>query len=200
VPLFHCFETYQGPFVQQGQVFFSSCYLGVGAVALGLLGVWRARHWRAWVLGLVALFGLIAALGENGHLYSWMRELVPVLGVGRYPVKFMILPAFAFPLLAGFALNWWKGRPVSEWRTDRNGFLVIGMVLLGSIGAFLWFVWRYPFQLDQWPATWHNAVWRVVFLLAMLGAVVCLPRLRRPNSIIAVELGILVLLAVDVSS
>jgi hypothetical protein len=48
--------------------------------------------------------GLIAALGEYGYLYSWMRRFVPLLGVGRYPVKFMALPAFAAPLLGAFAV------------------------------------------------------------------------------------------------
>src|SRR5439155_10797981 len=87
VPLFHCFESYQGPFIQEGQAFFSSCYLGAGVLALALIGVWRAGNWRAKLLGAFTLFALIAALAENGHLYSWMKSLIRLLGVARYPVK-----------------------------------------------------------------------------------------------------------------
>src|SRR5436305_8490247 len=61
VPLFHCFETYQGPFVQRGQAFFSSCFLGAGLLGLAFIGGWRARRWRAWLLGFLTLFGFIAA-------------------------------------------------------------------------------------------------------------------------------------------
>ncbi len=211
VPLFHCFQCYQGPFVQQGQAFFSSCYLGAGLLALGVTGAWRGGHWRGWILGLSALFGLIAALGENGHLYVWMKRLVPLLGVGRYPVKFMLLPAFALPLLAGFAISWWMGQETERSRaaalpptrllnggeSPRLWFLSLGTILLAGTAAILWFGHRYPFELDQWPATWHNAVWRVVFLAAILGGISVLPGLTRRASIAAVAAGILVLLALD---
>src|SRR5260221_521520 len=219
VPLFHNFQCFQGPFVQHGQAFFSSCYLGAGLLALGVTGAWRGGHWRGWILGLSALFGLIAALGEDGHLYVWMKQLVPLMGVGRYPVKFMLLPAFALPLLAGFAISWWmkqgantlelaegdesctallpKSRVLGDGESPRVWFLSVGIMLAASIAFILWFGHRYPFTLDQWPATWHNAVWRVMFLAAILGGVILLPGLRRRASIPAAAAGILVLLALD---
>ena len=253
VPLFHCFESYQGPFIQEGQAFFSSCYLGAGVLALALIGVWRAGNWRAKLLGAFTLFALIAALAENGHLYSWMKSLIPLLGVARYPVKFMVLSAFAVPLLAGFAIGWWRQRPATESRRaardavreamhedgeqaslrdaefapvpdrglkptatgtaslrDAAWFVGVGGVLLGTMGAILWFAYQYPFPLDQWPVTWHNTAWRAVFLLGVLGAVVLLPRLRASGEIenegkaraiySALPAAILILLALDVST
>jgi len=198
VPLFHCFQTYQGPFVQNGQAFFSSCYLGAGLVGLGWIGFWREGRWRARLLGVVALFGLIAALGDDGHLYAWIRKCVPLLGVGRYPVKFMVLPAFALPLLAAFALAWWKEESNGWWQSSQKWFWITGTVLLAGMGAILWFAFRYPFPLDQWPATWHNAGWRGLFLAGIMGGVASLPRLERGISSTVVELAILALLVVDV--
>jgi len=198
VPLFHCFETYQGPFVQQGQAFFSSYYSGIGLLALALIGAARARRWRAWVVGVFSLFGLIMALGENGHLYSWLKGAIPLLGVARYPVKFMVLVAFAFPLLAAFAIRWWTDRALMEGPRGGKLFRTVGIILAGGVVWILWFAHRYPFELDQWETTWHNAAWRLVFLAGILGATASLPRLAGGSSIVATQGGILLLLVLDV--
>jgi len=171
VPLFHCFQSCQGPFVQHGQAFFSSCYLGIGTLALGIVGGWRARHGRAWILIGVTLFGAIAALGENGHLYTWMKQLCPWIGVGRYPVKFMVLAAFALPLLGAFAVPSLAPASRSQGRPGWKALVAVGSILGGVTVALLWFTARYPFEAEQWSATWQNAAWRLVFLLAILGAV-----------------------------
>src|SRR3954462_13722026 len=65
VPLFHCFETFQGPFFQYGQEFFTSHYLGVGMVALMGWAIWKARTARLWILSLLAVVALLLAFGEN---------------------------------------------------------------------------------------------------------------------------------------
>ena len=196
-PLFHCFQCYQGPFVQQGQAFFSSCYLGVGILALAIIGAWRARQGRVWILAAFTLFGLIAALGENGHLYVWMKQALPVLGVGRYPVKFMLITAFTVPMLGAFAMAAAPRRAPASQAVCPIG---VGAVLALASGSILWFAFRYPFPLDQWTATWHNAVWRLVFLGMIIGGVVILSRLTRPASIIMAQAGLLILLALDVNT
>lgn len=200
VPLFHCFQTYQGPFVQQGQAFFSSCYLGAALLGLAAIGAWRARSWRALLLGAIALLGLIAALGESGHLYSWMKQVFPLLGVGRYPVKFMVLVAFAAPLLGAFAIAWWTAVPASEWRIEKRWFLGISFLMLAGMAAILWFAFHYPLPLDQWPATWHNAAWRAAFLIFIIGAVILLPRLAEGRFRVGLGLAILLGMTLDITT
>src|SRR5205814_5216920 len=41
VPLFHCFESFQGPFFQYGQAFLSSYYPGMPVMLLGLVALWK---------------------------------------------------------------------------------------------------------------------------------------------------------------
>ncbi len=67
VPLFHCLRNDNGVFVQAGQSWIGSYYLGVGTVALAVLAVWRARHQRVWLLAALVLFSLLMALGPRGH-------------------------------------------------------------------------------------------------------------------------------------
>ncbi|MBI3877065.1 MAG: hypothetical protein HY300_14100, partial [Verrucomicrobia bacterium] len=50
VPLFHCFQTPQGVFVQAGQSFLPSYYAGLGVLALAALAARRVRERRVWVL------------------------------------------------------------------------------------------------------------------------------------------------------
>ncbi|HTG43290.1 MAG TPA: hypothetical protein VK633_02040, partial [Verrucomicrobiae bacterium] len=51
VPLFHCFESSQGPFFQYGQEFLSSYYPGMTLLVLALCALWRTPDTRARLLG-----------------------------------------------------------------------------------------------------------------------------------------------------
>ena len=54
VPLFRYAETYQGPFLQDGQQFLSSYYLGAGILVLAIWATWRIRERRVWILAALA--------------------------------------------------------------------------------------------------------------------------------------------------
>ncbi|PYI84975.1 MAG: hypothetical protein DME26_12145 [Verrucomicrobia bacterium] len=169
VPLFHCFETPQGVFFQYDQGFLSSYYLGIGVIALAILGVASVRRAEVWLLGALALFSLIMALGESALLYSWLKRVFPPLAIGRFPVKFVFLTAFAVPLMAAFAFRW-HGASLGLHRRSANRTLcVIGGILGGLILVILWFAHRYPLPYDQWEVTRNNGFLRGVFLAAFIG-------------------------------
>jgi hypothetical protein len=105
-PLFRCFLTPQGVFFQIGQEFMTSTYLGITALLLAIFAVCRTRERRVWLIAGLTLFSLMMALGENGFLYRWIKEAVPLMGFARYPIKLVVLAAFAVPLLAAFTLKW----------------------------------------------------------------------------------------------
>jgi hypothetical protein len=94
----------EGVFFQNGQYWTSSYYLGIGALWLALLAVWKVRDRRVWLLGAMAIVALILALGENTFVYPALRKIIPLLSLMTYPIKYIIFVAFSAPLLAAFAL------------------------------------------------------------------------------------------------
>ena len=198
VPLFHCFETYQGPFFQHGQAFMTSYYLGAGILVLAVWAAWRVRERRVWLLAGAAVLGLILALGENGFLFGWLKKSLPLIGIARYPIKFVILAAFAVPLLAGFAIREFVSAKAPAPAPSRRSLLRLGTAALLLMAAVLWFARQYPYPLDQWPATWRNAAGRALVLASTLGLVLFISRRERGRWRRAAQLGLFLLLAVDV--
>ncbi len=148
LPSFHYFRTTQGTLVQEGQNFFGSYYPGLVVVALAGLAVWRVRRRMVWLLAVVCLAGLVMAWGDAFAPNRWLREWLPFAGFARYPVKFVTLAAFAFPLLAGFAVQWFsKEASYSESDFDSNlkgrslasssFHVVTGITLLLMLGLVL---------------------------------------------------------------
>jgi hypothetical protein len=94
----------EGIFFQHGQYWTSSYYLGLGTVWLALLALWKNRERRVWLLGGIAVPGLVFALGENTPVLPALRKLLPQLSFITYPIKYVSVVVFAAPLLAAFAL------------------------------------------------------------------------------------------------
>lgn len=197
VPLFHCFRTPQGPYFQHGQAFLSSYYLGVGVLALAVWAAWRVRERRVWVLAALTVFSLTLALGENGPLLGWLKRGVPLLGIVRFPIKFVVLAAFCVPLLAAYAAAALENGSGPQ-RGRRGSLAAVGGLILALTGVVLWFAGRYPFQYDQWAATWHNGLARMLFLGLMLGVCVLLAGDLRAAWRLAARALLLLLMGLDV--
>ena len=116
----------------------ASLYFGGPAV---LLTLWGARvaptRLRGFLLGLGG-GSVLFALGSHTPFYRLMVLLLPSLQIFRYPVKAMILTAFAWSLLVGFGLQGWRtprtpgGIP---WRQLTSSLLLLlagTTVLLGT--------------------------------------------------------------------
>ncbi|MGB8648749.1 MAG: YfhO family protein, partial [Anaerolineae bacterium] len=70
--------------------------------ALALL--WR-RDARAWFFGLVALVGLVLALGGYAILHGWFYAFAPVVGQLRAPARFIYLLDFGLAVLAAMGFD-----------------------------------------------------------------------------------------------
>lgn len=169
VPLFHCLESPRGQFFQPGQEFFSSYYLGGGVLVLAVAAVCGRGGWRVWLLAGLALFSLVMALGSHTPIYGWFKQVVPVVGLARYPVKFVALAAFVVPLLAAFGVRRLLDE-VEGVRAARTIVLVALAVLLAMAGVAAWGR-AHPIPFEQTGVTTSNAVWRGLFLILFLGAV-----------------------------
>jgi hypothetical protein len=56
---------------------------------------------RLWILCLIASLGVFFAFGDQTPVFTSARKVLPLLGVARYPVKFVFALSFIVPLLAG---------------------------------------------------------------------------------------------------
>lgn len=167
VPLFRCHETVQGTWFQPGQEFFGSVYLGVGLIGLALGGLTLARGYRVWLLAGLAGLGIALAFGEASPVYRGLRALGPPLAMIRYPVKFVLLPGFAIPLLAALALDaWWAKRVKPATRPWlRLPWLAFGLVLpvLGAVACMgIVAAGDHPAA----PALWTNTTLRLALAFA----------------------------------
>ncbi len=194
VPLFHCQETAQGPYVQTGQHFFSSYYPGAAVLVLAACAVAWVRQRRVWVLAGVVVFSLLMAWGENGFLYPLVKRSIPLLGVARYPIKFVLLAAFALPLLAAFAVRE-LSRADGEQTRRRKFLIILGAMTVVGMGGLVWMAWSHPLQWSQWSAEenalfaqteWRfvgrNALGRAAFLAGTLAVVLAVARAQALRS------------------
>ena len=218
VPLFHCFETFQGPFFQYGQEFFTSYYLGVGMLALAAWSVWKTRDGRAWILAGLVLATSLLALGDNGFLFPLVKRFVPLVSIARYPVKFLLLSGFVVPLLAGLAvarlerrsrghetyvsekdqlgsrdLDSSKNKRESSWRSlfvtfGITGLLIVGVLVIAKL---------HPILLDQWPVTLKNGLVRFLFLMLFGAGAFLYARSKRPQQRNLVLLALLISIFAD---
>jgi hypothetical protein len=168
LPMFRCAQTSQGIFFQLGEDFFASTFLGIVLLALGLLALGFRGQKPVGVLAALSLLGILLALGDYGVVYRALRHVVPFVGFVRYPVKFLVLPTFALPLMAAYGVKalgsahlYWAAK---AWR----GWLGVVLGLLAGVAGVVWLSYRHPSPYEQWPGVWRSAAWRAVVLFAGL--------------------------------
>ncbi|MEW6161332.1 MAG: YfhO family protein, partial [Verrucomicrobiota bacterium] len=196
VPLFHCFQTPQGIFFQFGQEFFSSIYLGVVPLFFGMLAAISAASKRFWFLIACFVFAILMAMGEHGVIYSWVKELIPLAGVARYPIKFLLLGLFVLPLLAAFAFATFTNSSRSL-RSKTIISLGTALLLIVGIGLILLWATKSPFPYDQWPATLKCGLGRILILLAAASCFLFCIGSRSSTIQIVARLGLLLVVVVD---
>jgi hypothetical protein len=198
VPLFRCLRTIFGDCLQVNQPWTASYYVGIGTLVLAALAI--QRRWRQteiWCLTGLTLAGLVLALGDGGYVYTWLKHILPWIGFARYPVKFVEIAVFTIPLLAAYGLvALQSASPGNEKRNDRALFLIASFFLLTAIVILAAARWL-PSPGYDWQWVWPDGALRVIFLMAVAGALYALchvppSRLRR-----FIGLGILALIGFD---
>ncbi len=171
VPLFHTNQSVTGMRFQPDQGCFTSCYVGIGVLALAIWAPFRLRQRRVWLLAVMCLLSVWLAMGDAGGLYALIRRVAPVVNVMRYPAKFMVVTAFLAPLLAAFGIKAWLAHDQESNRIPRSAWRVGGVLLLAAGGAVLLAFLR-PLEADDGIVTLKSAGTRLVLLALMGGALV----------------------------
>lgn len=164
VPLAFGTTFKQQLFFQHGQMWTSSYYLGVGALLLAGLGLWRARHKRVWFLMAVALLGIVFAGGDQNPVSREVRHWLPQLSLMTYPVKYVAFTIFAVPLLSAFGIQGWlneeQGRRTTRWR-----LFTVAVLLLVLIAGIIFWARSSPLPNEDPAATTFNGLSRAGFVM-----------------------------------
>ena len=195
VPRFRSFASAVGVCFQAGQDWTTSYYPGIGVLALALLGAAFVRQWRTWLLGGLLALSLLLALGDNSFVYPLLRKVFPPLGFFRFPVKFVVLATFCFPLLAAFAVAHFTAPGRMPERTLRRALLGVGGALTVAVIVIVACSYALPLRGEAFTASWQHGAGRVLFLGAILGLVLAL---RRPSPHVQ-RLGLALALALAVA-
>ena len=191
VPLFHCYPSPQGIWFQRGQDFLISYYLGAGALALAVTGIFTGRR-NAVLIAAAMLFCVLAASGTNGFLYAPLKKIFPLIGIARFPVKFMILPAFLLPLLAGFGLD-----AIRQNKTARRTLCVVSGIILILAAALLCLARAFAFENDNWNVTATNTAYRVGLFVLLIAGIFLSLRIQNRRGQIALQIVLLAILPLD---
>jgi len=154
-----------GVFFQHDQAWTSSYYLGVGGLLLAIFAVWKIRHWRVWLFGMIALLALALSMGDHSFFYRSVRRFFPQLSLMTYPVKFVIVISFAAPVLAAFGIErLLKDDSPGRRRVKVDILMLSGILLVLTAGILIW-ASRSPLPNDNISATIQNGISRAILLL-----------------------------------
>ncbi|MBI5773298.1 MAG: YfhO family protein [Verrucomicrobia bacterium] len=194
-PLFHCGQTIQGLFVQSGQSFYPSYYPGAAVLGLALLAVLGSRDRRVWLLAAATILAVLLAMGGNGPLFPLLQNIIPGLGIARYPIKLVTLAAFTLPLLAASGVQRWL-EPSDDGAARRKLWLVWGL-LFAALASIALFGWKFPFATDNVRVFLENVFARAL-LLALAGvALFSLKRAVRPREFLIASGALAALIVID---
>jgi hypothetical protein len=180
----------EGIFFQNGQGWTSSYYLGIGALWLALLAIWKCRNRRVRLVTAIAAIGVICALGENTPIFRTLRRIIPQLGFVTYPVKYLLLVAFISPLLAAFSL--------SRIRELKRQFPIVGGLLLLLIVAVIVWVSHSGMAHVDAHAAMLNGLSRLGFVLLTGAALLALARISDAPIFNIAALILIVISSIDV--
>jgi hypothetical protein len=192
MPLAGNFKTMQGVFVQIGQSFLPSVYLGCPAVALAMLGLYRNRDRGRMVELAFGVFCILLAFGSGLFVYRIVTSVIPV-GFARFPVKAILPVAFLIPFFAMLGVAALNRR--EETKQARPilvcSAVVVAVVLIGVGSALV----GKSHSVDR-ASVLLNSFVRVLLLAAVVFLVLRRSTLMgRPRAIASV--GVLVIVWLD---
>ena len=158
------------------------------------------------VLFILTAVGLVMALGDNGLVYSWVRKLMPQIGFMRFPVKFLALATFAFPLIAASAVASSFDAPLATGEVRWRKIFFVWLLLTATIGLLAWSASQSPCLLGDptvpfdVPGTLRNALIRAIFVTAILGFFLLLGKVTASRWQLVLALGIVLLVWGDLAT
>ena len=199
VPLFHSNRAFFGVFMQPEQSWTNSYYVGVITIALTLWAVWRLREKRVWVLFGLTLLCLVLAWGEATPIYLWLRQHVGVIGLMRFPIKFVILPVFVLPLIAAYGLARKLNDGSAEAGPGDRGWWIIFGITVALIAILLQCSYTFKRAPEDVSYIVMNGVIHALLFVGMVALLWYAGKVSRLKSRCLLQLSVLLLVWLDLS-
>jgi hypothetical protein len=197
VPMFRCTPLVMGTSIQVEQQWTSSYYVPVAVLALAVVGGWRERTPRVRWLAIAAVMGTVLALGDKALAHKVLVRLVPLLGLVRYPIKFVVLTVFAVPMVAAFGVAWINKRPLATVSPAGRSLGLVGAVLGIVVVAIVACSKLFPYAGEVWTTTLMNGVGRLLCLGLAMAIVLLLVRSVQPARRRWLGFGLLIVVGLD---
>jgi len=183
LPWFQSYQSIHGLPLQYGQYWIPTYYAGVFIVGGAILSFFTRTPTTTPRLTLIALAAgsVLMAMGDEGHLYRWVRTAFPQLGVMRFPVKWLVITAFSLPVLAATGLN---ALFQMEPRPARNRVVGLAIIGVSLLALFAWIDVLTPLGVSALPhakVITHAALVHGLALLAALAILAWLLRARHAD-------------------
>jgi len=125
-----------------GQYWLKSAYQGILPLFLALLAICCFRKREVHFFAGIGIFFIFLALGRLTPLWGLAFRYIPGFSTVRFPVKFLMVPAFAIAILTGYGAELLWNLPLQSERKKRalkRSFLIIGalLFLIAFMGIFL---------------------------------------------------------------
>lgn len=125
----------------------TALYVGIPTLVLAAIGLLFAPDRRVWFFGILALLGVLLAMGANApwDLHRRLWEL-PGFSAVRAPGRFTLLTVFALAAMAGWGAHWLdlRLRTAGKVREGEGRLALLGG---GSFGLFLGLLTMLPLAL-----------------------------------------------------
>lgn len=165
LPLFYCFPASDAVFHQYDQQWTGSYYSGLAVFILAMVAIYKIRSRLISILSLVLAFALVMSIGDDGHLYKWIRETFPFIGFMRFPVKFVVLTTIIFPILCAFTIKFLIEAKYKELIKPIVGFTIAVII---AIGFLIYIEFKYPRIYDVPETVLSNGLTRLGLTLLIL--------------------------------
>jgi Bacterial membrane protein YfhO len=176
----------------------NQAFIGLVALALAGLGIWagplRLAWARVWML-LLAVLGMVMALGDQNPFYRFVAERVDVVQEFRVPARYLLL--FYFTMAAAAALGTdvllydHLGRVRRRLLQGLGGLAVLGLLFVAALtlgGRSDWVESRQWWALAAavgvlaWAVAGFRRAPRIAAALLLLGATTVELRQARPGA------------------
>ena len=177
VPLFHTVQSRDRIFFQPGQQWVSSYYPAITIVLPALMALCSERARQVRLLAALAVVSLLLALGSHALVYDWLRKIIPLMGLMRYPIKFIVPVAVALPLLAGYGVRAWL-----EGKVKNSTAAVLALGVAGLSLALMGLDRRQFGPGEASGAVWRSGLAALGCLGALAATLVWMKRTRSPDA------------------